>query len=122
MLETLSDIPYALPTVVAFLVALLGTVVTTPVARRIAYRLGAVDMPGPRRVNDRPIPRMGGIGVYAGLLLSMLVLTHGLRHLGWPQEFDVYAGSHIRPYWYVLSLTIMFVTGLIDDKIGRAHV
>lgn len=116
MLETLFDIPYAFPTIMVFLAALLGTVIMTPFARRFACRVGAVDMPGPRRVNKAPIPRMGGIGVYVGILLALSVFAYGRQHFGWAAEFDVYVGSHIRPYWYVLSLTIMFVTGLIDDK------
>lgn len=116
MLETLLDIPYAWPTIVVFLVSLLGTVAMTPVARIFAKKIGAVDMPGPRRVNKEPIPRMGGIGVLFGVLLAMAVMIWSLRHRGWAPEFDVYRGSHIRPYWYVLSLILMFLTGLIDDK------
>lgn len=116
MFETLLDIPYAWPIVSVFLLALAGTVVMTPVARIFARKVGAVDMPGPRRVNKEPIPRMGGIGVLFGILLATSVMLYSLEHLGWAREFDVYYGSHIRPYWYVLSLILMFLTGLIDDK------
>lgn len=116
MINTLLDIPYAWPTILAFVAALVGTVAFTPVARIMACKLGAVDMPGPRRVNKVPIPRMGGVGVFAGMILAMLVVSYGLGSLGWQEEFDIYFGSHIRPYWYVLSLAIMFVTGLVDDK------
>lgn len=116
MYETMLDIPYAWPIAVAFLTSLVGTVAATPLARRLAHRVGALDMPGPRRVNKVPIPRMGGIGVFAGMLLSMVVVTYGLRQQSWPSELDIYNGSHIRPYWYALSLGIIFLTGLIDDK------
>lgn len=116
MLDALMDIPYAWPAAVVFLVALAGTVAITPLGRAFARRIGAVDMPGPRRVNRRPTPRMGGIGVFGGILLALMVLWHGMRQWGWPSEFDIFEGSHIRPYWYLLSLGIMFCTGAIDDR------
>ena len=122
MIDTLMDIPYALPTIVAFVVALLGTVAFTPLARIIACKIGAVDMPGPRRVNKVPIPRMGGVGVFAGMILAMLVVSYGIDYLGWQREFDIYFGSHIRPYWYVFSLGIMFATGVVDDKFHLSPV
>ena len=44
------------------------TLLTTPLARRIAVALGAVDMPNPRRINKVPVPRMGGIAIFLGIV------------------------------------------------------
>ena len=38
----------------------------TPPVRQLALRLGAVDRPGGRRVNRRPVPRMGGLALFLG--------------------------------------------------------
>ena len=46
-----------------FLVALLATLLATPLAKCIAQHLGAIDKPDERRINKVPIPRMGGIGI-----------------------------------------------------------
>jgi len=59
---------------VAFLVAL----VFTPVVRLLAVKMGAVDDPKKetdpgRRMHSRPIPRMGGLAIFFGFLLSGLV-------------------------------------------------
>lgn len=43
--------------------AALLTYLLTPAAGRLAVRLGAVDKPGPRKIHQRPIPRLGGIAV-----------------------------------------------------------
>lgn len=109
-------IPYAAPICAAFLLALAVTCAATPLARRFAIRVGAVDEPGARRVNRVPIPRMGGLAVLAGILGSIALMSWGTHMAGWSLRLDVYHGSHIRPYWYVASLVIMSMVGAIDDK------
>ena len=42
----------------------------TPPVRQLALRLGAVDRPGGRRVNRRPVPRMGGLALSAAFLAA----------------------------------------------------
>lgn len=56
----------------AFVISLLISYFLTPVVRRIALRIGAVDQPNHRRVNTRAVPNLGGLAVYAGLLVSLL--------------------------------------------------
>jgi UDP-GlcNAc:undecaprenyl-phosphate/decaprenyl-phosphate GlcNAc-1-phosphate transferase len=51
---------------VAFAVA----AVVTPIAGRVAHRVGIVDRPGPLKVHRHPVPYLGGIGVLAGLAVS----------------------------------------------------
>jgi UDP-GlcNAc:undecaprenyl-phosphate GlcNAc-1-phosphate transferase len=41
----------------------------TPLARRISIAVGAIDLPGPRKIHDRPIPRLGGLAVVGSFLL-----------------------------------------------------
>lgn len=56
----------------AALSALLTARALTPAAGRFALRVGALDRPGEaRRIHDRPIPRMGGLAVFAGLCLGL---------------------------------------------------
>lgn len=61
-----------------FLVGLLALAVTwvvTPLVRKMAFRYGAVDDPNrdDRRIHKVPLPRWGGIGIYAGILVAILV-------------------------------------------------
>ncbi len=70
-----------IPFASVFLAALAGTLATEPVARRVAVALGAVDMPSKRRVNVRPVPRMGGIAILCGLILACIVQYLGTTRL-----------------------------------------
>ena len=57
-----------MPIVFFLLPALLATAlsfVLTPLARRLALRVGAVDQPGPRKMHLHPTPRLGGLAVVA---------------------------------------------------------
>ena len=63
--------------VVAFAAAAILAFLLTPLARRLAHRVDAVDQPAERRVNTSPIPRGGGVAVataylaVAGTLLAL---------------------------------------------------
>ena len=46
---------------VAFLLCFL----MTPHVKRFAENVGAIDEPNERRINDRPIPRMGGLAIFS---------------------------------------------------------
>jgi UDP-GlcNAc:undecaprenyl-phosphate/decaprenyl-phosphate GlcNAc-1-phosphate transferase len=64
----------------AFLVAAAVTLLGTPFAERLAYRVGAVDEPKERGLHDRTTPRLGGLALLAG------VLAAGALFLRWDQQ------------------------------------
>ena len=74
--------------------------ITTPVVRRLAHKIGAVDVPkDARRMHDHPIPRMGGLAIFLGFLLAVLVfapLTTQLRGM-------------------LLGAVVIVVLGIFDD-------
>jgi UDP-GlcNAc:undecaprenyl-phosphate/decaprenyl-phosphate GlcNAc-1-phosphate transferase len=49
---------------VALIIACALAVVLTPVAARVANRLGVVDQPGPLKVHEQPVPYLGGVAVF----------------------------------------------------------
>jgi UDP-GlcNAc:undecaprenyl-phosphate GlcNAc-1-phosphate transferase len=55
---------------VELVVALIVTLVTAPVCRRVAIRLGIVDRPGPLKTHRRSVPYLGGVAVFLGLLVG----------------------------------------------------
>lgn len=99
-----------------FLVAFLASYVMTPVARRVAWKLDAIDYPDPRRINRKPIPRMGGIAVFAGLMVAYFTQSFGHDFLGWPSLLESSPHLHINYSMLALSFIIIFLTGLADDK------
>ena len=59
--------------VLAFMIALGVALILTPAVIAFARRTGALDKPDARKVHARPIPRIGGIGIYAAFMVSILV-------------------------------------------------
>jgi len=54
----------------AFLVAAAVAVLLTPLAARLANRVGAVALPRERDLHDSPMPRLGGLAILAGVVLA----------------------------------------------------
>ena len=74
--------------------------ITTPVVRSLAFKIGAVDVPRDnRRMHNHPIPRMGGLAIFFGFILSALIfipLTTPLRGM-------------------LLGAVIIVILGIFDD-------
>ena len=99
-----------------FLVALLATLLATPLAKCIAQHLGAIDKPDERRINTVPIPRMGGIGIALGLVAAVAVQVAGTKLLGWPTVFVPHMQLQGVDYKLLtVAVVIVFLTGAIDD-------
>src|SRR6266850_1156474 len=64
------------------LLAFVVVVLLTPAVGGMARMLGAVDSPGGRRLNRRPVPRLGGLALFLGIFvpsLAFLDLTRETR-------------------------------------------
>ena len=59
--------------VAAAAVAAVVVVCATPIAMRLAHRIGAVDEPRARGLSDRPMPRLGGVAIFLGVLVSAMI-------------------------------------------------
>ena len=70
------DIPSWLRIILAIGIAFLTAYFLTPQCRKFAISVGAVDNPSARRINDHPVPRMGGIAIFCGFILSMLLFAN----------------------------------------------
>lgn len=63
-------------------IALVASLILTPVARRLGPRLGAMDMPNPLSIHSVPTPRTSGLAIFAGFLIAVrygLVTTPSRR-------------------------------------------
>ena len=91
----------------------------TPIASKIAWKVDAVDYPSQRRINRKPVPRMGGIAIMSGILAMLLVRYLGSQYFGWSMAFT--PSPHLRNVDYFLlgiAFLIVFATGIIDDCIS----
>jgi UDP-GlcNAc:undecaprenyl-phosphate/decaprenyl-phosphate GlcNAc-1-phosphate transferase len=93
---------------VVLAVATVSTFLLTFVVRWVAVRIGAISIPGPRGVHDRPTPTLGGAGMFAGFLLAMAAASRI------PQFGEMFDDSS-EPFGLVLAAGVMFVVGAFDD-------
>lgn len=70
-----------------------------PFIKKIALHINAMDIPNNRSVHKKPIPRLGGLGVYVGFLLGYMLF--GKQSL---QMNSILIGSFI-----------ILLTGIFDD-------
>jgi len=56
-----------------FASALALAIGSTPLARKLAPRLGVMDQPSARKIHTRPMPRLGGAAIYLAFILALLI-------------------------------------------------
>jgi UDP-GlcNAc:undecaprenyl-phosphate/decaprenyl-phosphate GlcNAc-1-phosphate transferase len=95
-----------LTTLLAVTVALVASLALTLPVRRLALQVGLVDQPAPRKIHLAPVPLLGGLAIYCGVVLALLVSLHG--HME-SQTLAILAGA-----------TLLGMVGLLDDR-GLLH-
>lgn len=89
-------------------IAALVTYVATPAMRHLAFRVGAITAVRARDVHTTPIPRLGGIAIYLGILVAGIVAS------AIPFLSPVYENSRVP--WAVLGAAgIVCALGMLDD-------
>lgn len=78
--------------------------IATPLTRILARRVGLVDQPGLRKAHRVPVPLMGGLAMYAALILAFVAFGN---RAWWYEGLGILGGA-----------TLLFLTGLWDDRYG----
>lgn len=90
------------PVVLALLTALVVSFLMTPVVKSFAYKVGAIDVPkDARRMHHKPIPRLGGLAIFAGFMVSILLFV------------DIRLNPQMQSI--LLGAVIIVVLGVVDD-------
>ncbi len=91
--------------VTAFLPAAIVAFCTTPIIRRLAVRVGALDRPGVGHNHRNAVPYLGGVGIVAAFCVGLLILLY-VDHD--PQD-------RAAMYGILLGGVMVAVVGVIDD-------
>src|SRR5258708_17145814 len=94
------------PGLLAFCIAAASSLLLVIPVRALALRIGMVDLPGPRKVHLTPIPLLGGLAIYTGFLLAVLVTVGGAARA---EVAGILAGA-----------TLVAFVGFLDDR-GLLH-
>ena len=98
-------------------IALVVTLVATPVMRALARHNDIVDNPDePRKRHDQPIAYLGGLGIFSGWLAGVLAFLFGLTGPGFAAGGAAPFGAEV-PIWVLLGAFVILIVGLLDDVI-----
>lgn len=81
------------------LVTFFVSLILVPLAKKIANHVGAIDIPDERKVHSKPMPRMGGLAIYAAFLVGFMLYGKMTT-----QMISILIGSFI-----------ILITGILDD-------
>jgi UDP-GlcNAc:undecaprenyl-phosphate GlcNAc-1-phosphate transferase len=97
--------PTELDALYAFLVAAAVTALLTPLTMRFARLVGAIDEPRERGLSERPTPLLGGLAIFAGVLVAALI---------WLPE-GYYKENQL---WYgvLVAAGLITLVGALDDR------
>ena len=87
--------------------ALVATLIVTPLALRLGWKLRIVDLPAERKVHSRPVPYLGGMSFFFAFSIATLILAAFFEDLWQGEFFALFVGS--------LLICLM---GSLDDILG----
>ncbi len=96
-------------------VALAATLVVTPIVRDVSLRASLVDRPGGRKVHVKAVPRLGGIGIFAGFVIALGVDVAGGLGGWWAPAVS---GGDLPLLGALAGCAAIFAVGLVDDLRG----
>ncbi|MBQ4561169.1 MAG: undecaprenyl/decaprenyl-phosphate alpha-N-acetylglucosaminyl 1-phosphate transferase [Clostridia bacterium] len=86
--------------IAAMICAFLIAFTSTPAVRVLAYKMGAIDIPTDnRRMHKKPVPRLGGLAIYLGFVLTTLIFSEVS-----PTLITIWLGG-----------TAIVILGMLDD-------
>jgi len=85
---------------ISFLIAISLSMMLIPLLVRIAPSIGLVDLPGPRKIHTHVVPRVGGIAIFLGSIIPLLI---------WLPKNQMF-------FALLSALLVLFLFGVWDDK------
>ncbi|MBO5216727.1 MAG: undecaprenyl/decaprenyl-phosphate alpha-N-acetylglucosaminyl 1-phosphate transferase [Alistipes sp.] len=90
---------------IAFAVAMVASWSIQSLLLKIAYEKQMVDKPNHRKLNLRPVPVLGGVGVFFGLMFSLGIAGYYIAGIAFHHEL-------------IIALLMMLMIGVADDAVG----
>lgn len=91
-------------------IAFVASIILTPIVKRIAFRVGAVDRPNYRKVHGRIMPRLGGLAIFGSFILAYFIL----RPVD-PISNSVEAAFIPITTAIIVGAFLIILTGVLDD-------
>lgn len=85
--------------IIMTLITTVFVAIIIPIIKKIAFHINALDVPDKRKVHKKPMPRLGGLGIFAGFLLGYMFFGE-----------HTYLMNSI-----LIGSFVIIITGMIDD-------
>jgi UDP-GlcNAc:undecaprenyl-phosphate GlcNAc-1-phosphate transferase len=92
----------------AFFAAFGASTILTPVVRALSLKMGWLDKPNWRKMNKKPVPLLGGLAIYAGFMLALLLCIH----------YQPFSDNILRLIGVITGSLIIVLAGVLDDTKG----
>ncbi|MGC1306125.1 MAG: MraY family glycosyltransferase [Phormidesmis sp.] len=89
----------------------------TPHVRKAGLASGRVDLPGDRKVHSQPMVRLGGVSIFLGVLLALLIVWGTGGFIGADGEY-LKPVSENSVWGVTIGGLAFFAIGLVDDLFG----
>lgn len=99
---------------IAFVLAFMTAFVITPYTIKLAKKVGAIDMPSDRRVNKKPIPRIGGLAVIAGFIVSAAYLIITMCVEG-KLDLNDSENYKMKVLGFLIGIIVLGIFAYVDD-------
>ena len=87
-------------------ISLVLSYLLTPTAGKLAWRIGAIHQPGERRVHATPTPGFGGMAIYVGFIVAVLIVVALDKSISFDKQVIA----------VLVAGTVVAICGAIDDK------
>ena len=86
-----------------------------PLSIYLANKFGAIDLPSKRRVHKYPVPRLGGLAIFAGILACVVLAGVGTKYMGWDLTLSYKNSEGVNYIIAGAGAVLIFLTGVADD-------
>lgn len=95
--------------IIGFIASLGLALGLTPLVKKFAFKVGAVDVPNARKVHTKIMPRLGGLGIFLSFVITLLLLLPFLPETVSAREMNF--------IWaFLVGGTITVLLGALDDR------
>ena len=101
--------------VIVFNAALAAALLVVPLAQFLSFRFGAITVPGGRRQEPVAMPKLGGLAIFVGFMVGVVVAQLAPIERGDPNEA-------IRLHGLILGGVVIWLVGVIDDVFDLNYV
>ncbi|WP_106767266.1 glycosyltransferase family 4 protein [Paenibacillus faecalis] len=95
--------------IIGFVVSLALALLLTPLVKKFAVKVGAMDVPDARKVHTRIMPRLGGLGIYLAFVIGLIAVLPFI-----PESLSLRDANFMKAF--LIGGSMIVLLGALDDR------